>query len=323
MHDMRVLVAIAGQLLAQASGALSGKLAIWSTQTVSRMSRPIRAARVELRHDTALPPSTSLSGKDSNAHASGQVVSIATNRPGTAASFMRRGDGTFADFNGAAGWRRSSTDGLSDKRADAPLGGIAKRAMDLALALTALLLLSPLMVMVAALIKYKMGGPVIYGHTRLSYNGRPFVCYKFRSMVADGDRVLALHLASNPAAAKEWSETQKLRDDPRITALGRFLRKSSLDELPQLFNVIRGDMSCVGPRPIVALETARYGTAIREYYRARPGITGLWQISGRSRTTYAERVALDKRYVETWSMWLDLTIILKTLPACLNSRDAF
>lgn len=320
MHDMRVLVAIAGQLLAQASGALSGKLAIWSTQTVSRMSRPIRTARVELRHDTALTSSTSLSGKESQTHASGQVVSIATNRPGTVASFMRRG--AFTDFTGAAGWRRS-TDELSGKRAEAPLGGIAKRAMDLALAFTALLLLSPLMLMVAALIKYKMGGPVIYGHTRLSYNGRPFVCYKFRSMVADGDRVLAQHLASNPAAAKEWSETQKLRDDPRITALGRFLRKSSLDELPQLFNVIRGDMSCVGPRPIVALETARYGTAIREYYRARPGITGLWQISGRSRTTYAERVALDKRYVETWSIWLDLTIILKTLPACLNSRDAF
>jgi exopolysaccharide production protein ExoY len=206
-------------------------------------------------------------------------------------------------------------------RLEQPVGGRPKRVMDLAIAITALLLLFPVMLMVMALIKATMGGPVIFSHDRIGYRGRVFRCYKFRTMVVNGDEILQRHLAENAAAAKEWNETRKLRNDPRITLLGHMLRKSSLDELPQLINVLRGEMSCVGPRPIVADELRHYGRDASEYLRARPGLTGAWQVSGRNSLEYARRVALDCNYVRNWSAWRDLVILSKTVVAVMHFDD--
>jgi undecaprenyl-phosphate galactose phosphotransferase len=141
-------------------------------------------------------------------------------------------------------------------------------------------------------------------------------------MVVDADRVLRRVLATDPEAAKEWASTQKLRDDPRVTPIGGFLRRSSLDELPQLFNVLRGEMSLVGPRPIVHAEVAKYGTDIEHYYAAKPGITGLWQVSGRSEMSYVRRVQLDAWYVRNWTLWHDIAILFKTIPAVFLQRGA-
>jgi exopolysaccharide production protein ExoY len=199
-----------------------------------------------------------------------------------------------------------------------PVGGTVKRAMDIAIASVALVIAAPIMLMVAALIRITMGGPVIFGQQRLGFNGRVFTCYKFRSMAVDAQQLLRQHLATNPDAAREWAETQKLRDDPRISRLGHILRKSSLDELPQLFNVLRGEMSLIGPRPIVVDEIWRYGRNAHVYFSARPGVTGMWQVSGRNRVSYAARVARDRYYVCKWSLWLDVVVLLKTIPAVLN-----
>ena len=149
-----------------------------------------------------------------------------------------------------------------------------------------------------------------------------FQCLKFRSMVIDADRVLQHLLETNQQAASEWAATQKLRDDPRITWVGNLLRKSSLDELPQLLNVLRLEMSLVGPRPIVASEIEKYGENIAFYYDTRPGLTGLWQVSGRSETSYERRVQLDTWYVRNWSIRHDLVILAKTVPAVLKRRGA-
>ncbi len=166
-----------------------------------------------------------------------------------------------------------------------------------------------------------MGGSVIFAHPRIGYEGNAFLCYKFRTMVIDGDAVLQKCLNDNPEALREWRETRKLKSDPRVTWLGHVLRKSSLDELPQLINVIRGDMSVVGPRPIVAEELSRYGSCSADYLRARPGLTGLWQVSGRSGLGYEQRVALDRYYVRRWSIALDLAILFRTLPVLLRHED--
>jgi exopolysaccharide production protein ExoY len=204
----------------------------------------------------------------------------------------------------------------------APLGGAPKRAMDIAIALSAIVLLSPLMIVLVGLIRLVMGPSVFFAHSRIGFRGRPFHCYKFRTMVADAEKVLAQHLAADPLAAQEWRQTRKLRNDPRVTLLGYVLRKSSLDELPQLFNVLRGDMSCVGPRPIVADELLRYGPHADEYLRVRPGLTGLWQVSGRNALDYSVRVALDSHYVRNWSMGADLIILCRTIFAVLNFDEA-
>src|SRR5579871_1252538 len=166
---------------------------------------------------------------------------------------------------------------------------IAKRALDIAVALLALINLSPLLLAIAILIKTD-GGPALYGHPRLSRGGRQFRCMKFRTMVIDSDHQLQELLAKDPAAAAEWAATQKLTADPRVTPIGAVLRGTSLDELPQLLNVLRGEMSLVGPRPIVEAEVPRYGDNIAYYFAMQPGVTGLWQVSGRSETTYARRV---------------------------------
>lgn len=199
-----------------------------------------------------------------------------------------------------------------------PVGGLLKRIMDIAVACPALVLAAPVMILVGLLIKITAGGPAIFSHSRVGFGGKPFECYKFRSMVANSDEVLKTYLDANPEARKEWLETHKIRNDPRVTFFGRMLRKSSLDELPQLINILRGDMSCVGPRPIVEDELRRYGEHQAEYLRTRPGLTGLWQVSGRSSMGYENRVALDSQYVRNWSIWLDLVILLRTIIAVMR-----
>lgn len=198
------------------------------------------------------------------------------------------------------------------------VGGRSKRAMDLLIALPALLLLAPLLGLVALGIRASLGSPILYKQRRVGFAGRSFLCYKFRTMVVDADEVLRRHLESHPQAAREWLETQKLKDDPRVTPLGNLLRKSSIDELPQLFNVLRGDMSCIGPRPVVPGELERYQAYAHEYMAARPGLTGLWQVNGRNRLSYRNRVALDRVYVRRCSLRLDLMILLRTIPAVLR-----
>ncbi|GJE62694.1 UDP-glucose:undecaprenyl-phosphate glucose-1-phosphate transferase [Methylobacterium trifolii] len=174
----------------------------------------------------------------------------------------------------------------------------------------------------AACIKLSSRGPVLFRHSRIGLNGQRFDCLKFRTMHVDGHAVLEKHLAENVCARAEWERTQKLRDDPRVTALGKVLRKSSVDELPQLINILRGEMSVVGPRPIVQAEIVRYGTHIHDYCSVRPGLTGLWQVSGRSDVDYAQRVAFDCEYVLRRSFLLDLAIILRTLPVVFAARGA-
>lgn len=202
-----------------------------------------------------------------------------------------------------------------------PIGGLTKRALDIAVASVALVLLAPLLLLVALLIRLTMGSPVIFSHARLGYGGRSFACLKFRTMVNDADTALQDHLVHNSAAREEWQIDRKLRIDPRVTRLGSILRRSSIDELPQLFNVLMGQMSCVGPRPIVAEEIPRYGLAWEDYTKASPGMTGLWQVSGRNRLSYRTRVALDRRYVRRWSAMRDVWILVRTVPAVLRTED--
>ncbi|HEY3779027.1 MAG TPA: sugar transferase [Rhizomicrobium sp.] len=166
------------------------------------------------------------------------------------------------------------------------------------------------------------GGPALYSQRRVGHGGRIFNCLKFRSMVLNADERLEEVLAADPSAREQWERYQKLEDDPRITPLGRILRACSLDELPQLINVCRGEMSIVGPRPILTEQVLLYGESFPEYCRLRPGITGLWQIAGRNKFTFAERVRLDMQYAKSWSVWSDLRIILLTIPAVLAGRGA-
>ena len=205
---------------------------------------------------------------------------------------------------------------------DSAVGGVTKRCFDVVLAATALAILLPAFLFAAFLVWRGDRGRVLFGHTRIGRRGAPFRCLKFRSMASNAQEVLANLLASDPAAAREWAETHKLREDPRITPIGRILRVTSLDELPQLLNVLSGQMSLVGPRPIVADEVARYGTSIASYRACRPGITGLWQVSGRSDCSYAERVAFDAHYAANWSLWLDLKIVARTVFVVLARKGS-
>jgi len=181
------------------------------------------------------------------------------------------------------------------------------------LALLLLIALSPVLAIVTFLIWRRDGAPVLFAHYRVGQGGKLFQCMKFRSMLRNSEQLLADHLRDNPQARAEWARDQKLENDPRITPVGHFLRRSSLDELPQLLNVLRGEMSLVGPRPITLSELTRYGRVRWHYLSVRPGITGLWQVSGRNNTSYDERVALDQRYVEQRSFGLDLAILIKTV----------
>jgi Undecaprenyl-phosphate galactose phosphotransferase WbaP len=197
-----------------------------------------------------------------------------------------------------------------------------KRLFDIALASITLLTLLPLMALLALSVKVSSDGPFLFGHKRLGRGGRKFKAWKFRTMRTNGDLILAEWLKSNAAAREEWIRDHKLTNDPRVTKLGRFLRATSLDELPQLWNVIRGDMSLVGPRPIVDGEVHHYGEDYDLYSQVQGGVTGMWQVSGRSSTTYRERVMLDSFYVTHRSIWLDLAIILRTVGVVLLRRGA-
>lgn len=176
-----------------------------------------------------------------------------------------------------------------------------------------LVLLSPVIGLIAVAIWRVDGAPILYGHYRVGHRGRIFKCMKFRTMLRNSDEVLADLLENDAAARAEWERDQKLVRDPRITGIGEFLRKTSLDELPQLLNVVRGEMALVGPRPITATELTRYGYVRWHYLAVRPGMTGLWQVSGRNRTTYEERVNFDRSYVEQRSLWMDLSILFRTI----------
>ena len=203
-----------------------------------------------------------------------------------------------------------------------PRGGRLKRSFDVSAAALLLFLALPAMLLIAMMIAATDRGPIFFRHERIGYKGRRFKCLKFRSMVVNSAEALAHHLESSPAARAEWNATQKLCADPRITPLGQFLRVTSLDELPQLINVLKGDMSLVGPRPIVQAEVVRYAGSIAAYWSARPGITGLWQVSGRSDLDYDRRVALDAQYVYTWSLLNDLSILMRTFVVVLVRKGS-
>ena len=193
-----------------------------------------------------------------------------------------------------------------------------KRSVDIVGALAFFVLLGPLYLLIAAAVFIGMGGPVHYWQTRLGQGGRPFRCYKFRSMVTGSDDILAYHLAHDAVARDRWERFQKLDDDPRVTPVGRVIRRLSLDELPQFYNVLRGDMSLVGPRPCLVRQRSLYGSSWAHYCQIRPGITGLWQVSGRNHLPYADRVALDVRYVTQWSLTLDAKILVRTVWVVLS-----
>lgn len=198
-----------------------------------------------------------------------------------------------------------------------------KRAGDACAALALLVFCAPLMGLIALAIKAQDGGPVLFRHVRCGRDGRAFGLWKFRTMRVDAAERLAALLEEDPNAEAEWHRTRKLRRDPRVTRLGRVLRRSSLDELPQLLNILRGDMSVVGPRPVMADELSAYGPARAQYEAVRPGVTGLWQVSGRNALSFEERVRLDSAYVSGWSLRADAVILARTVPVVLTAQGAY
>ncbi|AJK46433.1 undecaprenyl-phosphate galactose phosphotransferase RfbP [Burkholderia plantarii] len=199
---------------------------------------------------------------------------------------------------------------------------VLKRIFEVAAGGFLMLMLLPVFALLTLLVA-KDGGSAFFGHTRIGQNGRKFKCYKFRSMVLDADTVLKALLERDPAARAEWERDFKLKHDVRVTRIGALLRKTSLDELPQLWNVLRGEMSLVGPRPVVEKEIERYGDAAAYYLLAKPGMTGLWQVSGRNDTDYARRVFLDAWYVRNWSLRSDISILFKTIGVVLHRDGAY
>ncbi|HHG1278949.1 TPA: undecaprenyl-phosphate galactose phosphotransferase WbaP [Klebsiella pneumoniae] len=197
-----------------------------------------------------------------------------------------------------------------------------KRLFDIIASIAIIILLSPVLLYISRQVK-KDGGPAIYGHERIGKDGKPFKCIKFRSMVTNSKDVLNELLQNDPEAKREWDTTFKLKNDPRITKIGAVLRRTSLDELPQLFNVLKGEMSLVGPRPIITAELERYNEEVDYYLLSKPGMTGLWQVSGRSDVDYETRVYLDAWYVKNWSMWNDIAILFKTVGVVLKKDGAY
>jgi exopolysaccharide production protein ExoY len=198
-----------------------------------------------------------------------------------------------------------------------------KRCFDIAAASCALMIFGLLILIIALVVLAFEGRPIFIRHRRVGEKGVIFPCFKFRTMVLNSDEVLKRYLAINEEAAREWERARKLKHDPRVTSLGRVLRQTSLDELPQLVNILRGEMSVVGPRPIVSDELKKYGSSAQEYLSIRPGLTGLWQCSGRNELSYDERVAMDAHYARTWSLASDLVIIIRTIPATLKQRGVY
>jgi UDP-galactose-lipid carrier transferase len=203
-----------------------------------------------------------------------------------------------------------------------PVVRLSKRCFDILGSTVLLCLFSPLLILIGLIIRSD-GGPVLFGHTRVGLHRKSFQCLKLRSMVENADEVLQELLARDPQASVEWAADFKLKQDPRITRIGNFLRNFSLDELPQLWNVLKGDMSLVGPRPLVDEELERYGDQLDYYLQVRPGMTGLWQVSGRNDVDYSHRVYLDVWYVKNWSLWYDIAILFKTFKAVLNKQGAY
>jgi len=201
----------------------------------------------------------------------------------------------------------------------------AKRAFDLVSVVVILVLFWWAIIAVAIAVRLTTGSPIIFGHKRVGRDGREFNCYKFRSMVPNADEVLAQLLATDADAREEWSRDFKLKNDPRITRVGRFIRKTSLDEFPQLWNVVKNEMSIVGPRPVVRKELDQYyrGGSGMHYASVKPGLTGLWQVSGRNDMDYAERVELDCRYVRKWGLWSDFMIVMRTVGVMFQRRGAY
>lgn len=197
------------------------------------------------------------------------------------------------------------------------------RIIDIVVATAALIFVAPLLLVLTIAVILNDGGAPIYRQQRIGRGGRVFNCLKFRSMVPDAAQRLERLLESDPAARREWEADHKLRNDPRVTPFGRFIRRTSLDELPQLVNVIAGDMSLVGPRPIVLAETSRYGPYLRHYLTVRPGITGVWQVSGRNDVSYRRRIACDVLYARRRSLMRNLMIMAATFPAVLRSRGSY
>jgi exopolysaccharide production protein ExoY len=199
----------------------------------------------------------------------------------------------------------------------------AKRLFDIMASIAGIIFLAPLLVVIAILVWGSGKGSVIYSHPRVGYGGQLFRCFKFRTMRAQSDEYLSGLLKQDPAAREEWLANNKIRRDPRVTKFGRFLRRTSIDELPQLFNVLKGDMSLVGPRPIVVSEIPRYGHYISNYWSVKPGITGLWQVSRRSDTTYRRRVAYDVIYGRRQSFSMDARILLRTIVAIVGGEGCY
>ena len=198
-----------------------------------------------------------------------------------------------------------------------------KRFTDIVLVVIGGIILLPLLLIIALMIKISSPGPVLYKHKRIGMNGKPFSAYKFRSMVLDSEERLNQLLESDSELRKEWETNFKLRNDPRITTIGKILRRTSFDEFPQLINILKGEMSLVGPRPIVEAEAEKYGDDYIRIFSVRPGLTGLWQVSGRSNTDYNERVAYDMYYLQSWSVWLDIWVLLKTFSVVLKGKGAY
>jgi Undecaprenyl-phosphate galactose phosphotransferase WbaP len=198
-----------------------------------------------------------------------------------------------------------------------------KRFIDLSIVIFGGIIILPWLLFFALLVKLSSPGPVLYGHIRLGQNGKHFKAYKFRSMVVDAKEQLELMLESNPQIREEWGRNHKLKNDPRVTKIGRFLRRTSFDEFPQLINILKGEMSLVGPRPVVDEEVEKYGEDYNRIFSVKPGLTGLWQVSGRSDTDYAERVVLDTYYLQSWSVWLDLWILYKTVGVVIRGKGAY
>jgi exopolysaccharide production protein ExoY len=210
-----------------------------------------------------------------------------------------------------------------ESQARHPIGGMAKRAFDVVAAFAAIAALLPLFAIVCLAVYVECPGAVVFRQRRIGFDGREFTCLKFRTMALNAERALREYLANNEDARREWQTTHKLRNDPRITGFGRFLRRSSLDELPQLFNILMGHMSIVGPRPIVAAEVPLYREHFTDYANARPGLTGLWQVSGRNTIGYPQRVAYDVEYLRNWSFSRDLRIILATVMHVWEGNGAY
>jgi len=210
-----------------------------------------------------------------------------------------------------------------EERLEGRTGWQGKQIFDKVFAVFFIILTLPLFFLIAALVKLTSRGPVFYKQERLGYRGKPFRILKFRTMVVDAERVLEDYLRQNPQLREEYEKYFKLKKDPRITPLGRILRKTSLDELPQLFNILLGNMSVVGPRPIIQEEVVKYGENAEKLFSVKPGLTGLWQVSGRADLTYDERVKLDMEYIERQNFFLDLFIILKTVPVIFKGHGAY